>query len=129
MGKHRLPLAALVLAVLLAGCGAGRVTHITAAPTATGPGGFIATTTATTEPWMRDSAFLLALDKEGIPYGSDSGAIEMAHFICDDLRDHPERTSTDAALLVMRTSVLGAADSGFLVGAAVNVYCPEFNSR
>lgn len=111
--------ALLVAAVaVLAGCG-GTVTRITSAPSPP----------STTEPGMQDAAFILALDKEGIPYQSKSGIIDMAHFICDDLRTHPNRTSTDAALLIMETSPLGAADAGFLTGAAVNVYCPEFKAR
>ena len=111
--------AALALVAVLAGCGAGKVTRITES----------ALPPSTPEPWVRDSAFILALDKEGIPYGSESGIIDMAHFIWDDLRTHPDRTSTDVAMLIMKTSPYGAADAGFLAGAAVNVYCPEYNSR
>ena len=109
---------AAALAALLAGCG-GTVTRITSTPSPP----------STTAVWQRDAAFILALDTEGIPYNSESGIIDMAHFICDDLRTHPGRTGTDVALLVMHSSPLGAADAGFLAGAAVNVYCPEYNNR
>ena len=87
------------------------------------------TTAAASEPWARDAAFLLALDGEGIPYTSEQGVIDLAQFICKDLRDNPHRTRSDVGLLIMNTSIYGAKEAGFLAGAAVNTYCPEFNTR
>ena len=118
----------IVLAALaLAGCGAGRVTHIVGAPTP--PDGFVDRDSPTTEPRVRDAVFLLALDKKGIPYKSESGIIDMAHFICDDLRTHPERTRREVGLLIARTSVYSPMEAGYITGAAVKIYCPEFDGR
>lgn len=71
-----------------------------------------------------DDIFIGVLDDEGIPYTSPGEAITVANAVCSYMADG--NTLVDATYQVMEDSGLGAADSGFFVGAAAAAYCPDF---
>lgn len=74
-----------------------------------------------------DAAFLLALNKEGITV---KDPITQAHAVCLILQEHP-----DAGLLDLVQGIssydtdVSENQAAFFAGAAVDAYCPQYNSR
>ena len=72
-----------------------------------------------------DTNFLALLNSEGITdHIAPSHAIEAAHSVCQKLEDgeSPNQVATD----VLNNSTMPAYHSGYFVGAAIKVYCPQF---
>lgn len=89
-----------------------------------GPLGTVATAHADT----KDSQFIQLLQNEGISdHISDSHAIDAAHTVCSKLTEG--MTPTQVASDVLNSSLMPAYHSGYFVGAAIEVYCPEFDNE
>jgi hypothetical protein len=72
-----------------------------------------------------DNKFIALLNSEGITdHISPSHAIEAAHSVCSKL-DSGE-SATQVANDVLNSSAMPAYHSGYFVGAAIKVYCPQF---
>ncbi|MEB3982412.1 DUF732 domain-containing protein [Mycobacterium sp. 663a-19] len=73
-----------------------------------------------------DDAFLQALNSQGIsfPNLSDQGVIRLGHLVCEDWASGLTADQTVAD--VQQGTKLSAHDSGFLVGAATQAYCPKY---
>lgn len=71
---------------------------------------------------VQDSAFLSALDSQGITYKSATAVITAGYAVCA-MRDAgvPELGVAD---YVYRETALSAYDAGFFTGAAEAAYCP-----
>ena len=72
-----------------------------------------------------DSKFIALLNSEGITdHVSPAHAIEAAHSVCDKL--DAGQTPTQVANDVLNSSTMPAYHSGYFVGAAIEVYCPQY---
>ncbi len=72
-----------------------------------------------------DNKFLALLNSEGISdHVAPAHAIAAAHSVCDKLDggESPNEVATD----VLNNSTMPAYHSGYFVGAAINVYCPQY---
>jgi len=72
-----------------------------------------------------DSKFIALLNSEGITdHIAPSHAIEAAHSVCTKLEggESPNAVAND----VLNSSSMPAYHSGYFVGAAIKVYCPQF---
>lgn len=72
-----------------------------------------------------DAKFIALLNSEGITdHIAPSHAIEAAHSVCEKLEggESPNAVATD----VLNSSSMPAYHSGYFVGAAIKVYCPQF---
>lgn len=86
-----------------------------------GPLGTVATAHADTN----DNKFLAMLRSEGITdHVSPTHAIEAGHLVCQKLDGG--MTPTQVANDVLNSSVMPAYHCGYFVGAAINVYCPQY---
>jgi hypothetical protein len=86
-----------------------------------GPLGAVSTAHADTI----DNQFLAMLTSEGITdHISPAHAIEAGHFVCQKLDDG--QTPNDVAGDVLNSSSMPAYHSGYFVGAAIKVYCPQY---
>lgn len=82
------------------------------------------TTPALSEEEATDLAFIAVLDDRGIEYSSEEQAIEVAHSVCTALA----AGATFADLIVAAGDVYSMEDTGFIIGASIGGYCPEFAS-
>lgn len=73
-----------------------------------------------------DDSFLLTLKSESI-YLADSSAIAAGHVVCSDFASGA--TPAEVLLTVIYNTGLSFDDAGFLGGAAVSAYCPQFKDR
>jgi Protein of unknown function (DUF732) len=86
-----------------------------------GPLGAVSTARADSN----DDNFLSILKKEGITdHVSPAHAIEAGHMVCQKL-DGGAKPS-DVANDVVNSSSMPAYHSGYFVGAAIKVYCPQY---
>jgi Protein of unknown function (DUF732) len=86
-----------------------------------GPLGAVSTARADSS----DNKFLAILKKEGITdHISPAHAIEAGHMVCQKLDGGA--TPTDVANDVLNSSSMPAYHSGYFVGAAIKVYCPQY---
>jgi Protein of unknown function (DUF732) len=72
-----------------------------------------------------DNKFIALLNSEGITdHIAASHAIEAAHSVCTKLDggESPNDVATD----VLNNSTMPAYHSGYFVGAAIKVYCPQY---
>jgi poly-beta-hydroxyalkanoate depolymerase len=72
-----------------------------------------------------DTKFIALLNSEGITdHIAPSHAIEAAHSVCTKLEggESPNAVAND----VLNSSSMPAYHSGYFVGAAIKVYCPQF---
>lgn len=76
---------------------------------------------------VQDSAFLSALDSQGITYKSATAVITAGYAVCA-MRDSgvPE---LGVAEFVYQETALSPYDAGFFTGAAEAAYCPEHSSQ
>lgn len=74
-----------------------------------------------------DDAFLAALDNHGIVIGGGNDPVAMGRAVCAGL-DRNQRASY-LALKIMKDVNLTAKQAGFVVGAAVSAYCPEYRDQ
>jgi len=82
-------------------------------------------TPATAHADASDTKFIQLLQTEGITdHISNSHAIEAGHMVCQKLADG--MSPTDVANDVLNSSSMPAYHSGYFVGAAIEVYCPQF---
>ena len=94
---------------------------VAAAVALIGPLGAVSTAHADTN----DTKFIALLNSEGITdHVSAAHAIEAAHNVCSKL-DNGE-SPTEVASDVIDNSGLPAYHSGYFVGAAIKVYCPQY---
>ncbi|MGB8389074.1 DUF732 domain-containing protein [Mycobacterium sp.] len=82
---------------------------------------FIAQPTAAADD--NDAAFLTALDRHGIKYGTRDGAIASGHLVCSKINGG--ETATQVAQDVMGNSNLDGYHAGYFVGASIAAYCPQ----
>jgi hypothetical protein len=73
-----------------------------------------------------DDAFLGALTSKGIHFGSPEKAYIAGHEVCDELGNG--KSPTQVASTVQSNSNMDGYHAGFLVGAAIKAYCPQFAS-
>ena len=73
-----------------------------------------------------DNAFLEALTSKGIHFGSPDKAFIAGHEVCDELRGG--KSAAQVASTVQTNSQMDGYHSGFLVGAAIKAYCPQYAS-
>ena len=71
-----------------------------------------------------DETYLSALESENISFPTDAKAINLAHHICDSLDSGV--TFDEIVDEGREQSELGDYEIGFVIGASVLVYCPEF---
>jgi Protein of unknown function (DUF732) len=72
-----------------------------------------------------DDKFLSILKSEGITdHVSSAHAIEGGHMVCQKLDEGA--TPTEVANDVVNSSNMPAYHSGYFVGAAIKVYCPQY---
>ncbi|QLL05119.1 DUF732 domain-containing protein [Mycobacterium vicinigordonae] len=82
-------------------------------------------TAATASADSLDNRFIKLLQSEGISdHISPSHAVEAAHMVCTKLEQG--MTPTEVASDVLNSSSMPAYHSGYFVGAAIEVYCPQF---
>jgi hypothetical protein len=94
---------------------------VAAAVALIGPLGAVSTAHADTN----DNNFIALMNAEGITdHVSPAHAIEAAHSVCSKL-DGGE-TPTQVANDVLNNSTMPAYHSGYFVGAAIKVYCPQY---
>lgn len=77
-----------------------------------------------TEEEISDLAFIMALDSKDIGYSSKAAAITLAHTVCDGRKAGVGETAI--ALTIMNKGGYTAEESGYIVGAAISSYCPEY---
>ncbi|BDB42609.1 MULTISPECIES: DUF732 domain-containing protein [Mycobacterium] len=83
-------------------------------------------TAATAHADSLDNKFLTLLQNEGISdHISPSHAVEAGHMVCTKLEQG--MTPTEVAADVLNSSSMPAYHSGYFVGAAIEVYCPQFD--
>jgi hypothetical protein len=86
-----------------------------------GPLGAVATAHADTT----DAKFIALLQNEGITdHVSPAHAIEAGHTVCQKLDGG--LTPNEVASDVLNSSSMPAYHSGYFVGAAIEVYCPQY---
>ena len=73
-----------------------------------------------------DNAFLQALRSKGIKFSSPDKALIAGHEVCDELGNG--KSPTQVASTVQSNSDMDGYHAGFLVGAAIKAYCPQFAS-
>lgn len=72
-----------------------------------------------------DTRFITLLQNAGISdHISTNHAIEAGHLVCSKLDGG--MTPTEVASDVLNSSSMPAYHSGFFVGAAIEVYCPQY---
>ncbi|QNI07056.1 DUF732 domain-containing protein [Mycobacterium kubicae] len=87
-----------------------------------GPLGAIGTAQADTS---SDAKFIALLKNEGISdHISPAHAIEGGHMVCTKLDQG--MTPTEVANDVLNSSSMPAYHSGYFVGAAIEIYCPQY---
>jgi hypothetical protein len=85
----------------------------------------LGTSLATAHADTIDSKFLTLLQNVGISdHVSPSHAIEAGHTVCSKLEQGltPKEVASD----VLNSSAMPAYESGYFVGAAIEMYCPQF---
>ena len=73
-----------------------------------------------------DDAFLGALTSKGIHFSSPDKALIAGHEVCDELGNG--KSPTQVASTVQSNSNMDGYHAGFLVGAAIRAYCPQYAS-
>jgi Protein of unknown function (DUF732) len=97
---------------------------VAAAVALIGPLGSVSTANADTN----DNNFIAMMNSEGITdHVSPAHAIEAAHSVCSKL-DGGE-TPTQVANDVLNSSTMPAYHAGYFVGAAIKVYCPQYEPQ
>lgn len=81
--------------------------------------------TASADP--TDDQFLAALTNYGIVVNDGTAAISMAHAVCAGLDKNPN--SNLMAIKVSKEADLTPKQSGFLVGASIAAYCPQWKGK
>ena len=76
---------------------------------------------------QNDDAFVAALHAHGIAMTDRSTAIATAHTLCSGL-DKGE-TPTHLVLDIVKTTNLNAREAGYLLGASVASYCPQYRGE
>jgi hypothetical protein len=71
-----------------------------------------------------DDAFVDALAKGGIVFPDHNAAISIAHSVCAEL-DQSNKSSV-LAIKVMKETDLTMKQSGYLIGATISAYCPQY---
>ena len=74
----------------------------------------------------KDDLFLLGLESESIDL-PESTALAAAHQVCTDFASGA--TQEEVVLNTMASTGLSLNDAGFLGGAAIYAYCPQYESR
>jgi uncharacterized protein DUF732 len=75
-----------------------------------------------------DDAFLHALSAQGItwPNGEDKTVVNVGHGVCTDWANGMTLQQTFADV---KTLQLSDTNSGYLIGAATQAYCPQYMSK
>ncbi len=73
-----------------------------------------------------DDAFLAAVKSKGIHFGSPEKAFIAGHEVCDELGNG--KTPAQVASTVQSNSDMDGYHAGFLVGASIKAYCPQYAS-
>lgn len=69
-------------------------------------------------------AYIAALDSEGIYYSSEAAAIDAGESVCEGL---DAGLSLRAIGAVAMNAGYSASDAGYILGAAVGAFCPEYS--
>ncbi|MGW4125472.1 DUF732 domain-containing protein [Nocardia sp. NPDC004711] len=77
-----------------------------------------------TDEEIADAAYILALDSEKIHYSTKAAAIKLAHTVCDAMREGASELAAGAAIAANSPYTL--SEAGYITGAAIAAYCPEF---
>lgn len=73
---------------------------------------------------VNDQAYIAALDDEGISYPSEQNAIQVGHLVCESFDEGNDFVAI--AMELYTSSQMDAYQSGYVVGAAVAAFCPEY---
>lgn len=73
-----------------------------------------------------DNAFLQALTSKGIHFASPDKALIAGHEVCDELGNG--KSPSQVASTVQTNSAMDGYHAGFLVGAAIKAFCPQYAS-
>ncbi|MFE3279678.1 DUF732 domain-containing protein [Nocardia sp. NPDC059239] len=79
---------------------------------------------ALTDEEVADAAYILALDSERIHYSTKASAIKLAHTVCDALQEGVSAFAAGTAIAA--NSPYTMSEAGYITGAAISAYCPEF---
>lgn len=72
-----------------------------------------------------DNKFIAILQSEGISdHVSPAHAVEAGHMVCSKLEQG--MTPTQVASDVLNSSSMPAYHAGYFVGAAIEIYCPQY---
>jgi hypothetical protein len=76
-----------------------------------------------------DDVFIDTLDKYGMQYGDRAQAILAAKVdVCDQLKADPDETMADVVSTLRENTNWSDDDSAFFAGAAVGIYCPQYQN-
>ena len=75
-----------------------------------------------------DAKYIDRLDEGGIAYSSEAAAIKTGESICDSL-DAGYSVDSVSRILLGSGSGYGPFDVGYIVGASVYAYCPEYGDQ
>ncbi len=74
-----------------------------------------------------DDAFIAALQDHGINVPDRNAAIATAHSICDGFAKGDSRSHL--VLSIVKGTNLSPHQAGYLIGASVASYCPQYGSQ
>lgn len=74
-----------------------------------------------------DDAFVSALQRNGISFSDRNAAIAAGHSACSGLSKG--QTRTFVVLSLVKNTDLNVRQSGYLLGASMASYCPQFKSN
>src|ERR1700739_1271870 len=91
-------------------------------------GGFVLIATPIANADSTDDAFLHALSAQGITWsnGEDKTVVNVGHGVCADWANGFTFQQTFADV---KTLQLSDTNSGYLIGAATQAYCPQYISK
>ncbi|OBG77603.1 hypothetical protein A5714_10200 [Mycobacterium sp. E2462] len=74
-----------------------------------------------------DDAFIGALQRNGINFPDRNAAINAGHSVCSGLSKG--QTRTFVVLSLVKNTDLNVRESGYLLGASMASYCPQFRGN
>lgn len=76
---------------------------------------------------QNDDTFIGALQKNGIAFSDRNAAIAAGHSVCSGLSKG--QTRTFVVLSLVKNTDLTVRESGYLLGASMASYCPQFRGN
>ena len=73
-----------------------------------------------------EDVFIAAVDHQGISYTTEANMINLGHKVCNAF--DAGATPQMIAMTIYRSSPWSAYDSGYVTGASVSAFCPQYTS-